>query len=400
MEHLDARLGTIAAMTPRCRAVADIGCDHGKLTVDLLVSGRCPKVIAADLRPIPLSKAQENCRKAGCEDRAELRLGNGLEVLQPGEATDIVIAGMGAETIMRAEALFCQGRFTDAHIELERAYAQVRDNGQINMALCCDFLSRRLSLNTDVEQRYTFAERYAELLQYHDASWINIWSATSAYYHALRGEAEEIPEIFSQHRLSDINMLAPGKPMMEMIENQVYLAQGAYARVVGYSAELLPVCEAMHYALVALHLRIQTAAAYEKLGKTEEARVWLRKALADAEADGFVMPFVENYDCLQPILAREMKNDLIVKITDLGEAAMARNAASVRPAAFDVLTAREFEIVELMVQRLSNREIAEKLYLSEGSVKQYANQIYSKLHIDGDTRTKRKQLAELLGQKP
>lgn len=29
MEHLDARLGTIAAMTPRCRAVADIGCDHG-----------------------------------------------------------------------------------------------------------------------------------------------------------------------------------------------------------------------------------------------------------------------------------------------------------------------------------------------------------------------------------
>ena len=33
--------------------------------------------------------------------------------------------GQGAETIMRAEALFCQGRFTDAHIELERAYAQV-----------------------------------------------------------------------------------------------------------------------------------------------------------------------------------------------------------------------------------------------------------------------------------
>ena len=84
--------------------------------------------------------------------------------------------------------------------------------------------------------------------------------------------------------------------MMEMIENQVYLAQGAYAKVVGRSAELLAVCEAMHYALVALHSRFQTAAAYEKLGMTEEARVWLRKALADAEPDGFVMPFVENYD--------------------------------------------------------------------------------------------------------
>lgn len=92
-----------------------------------------------------------------------------------------------------------------------------------------------------------------------------------------------------------------------MIENQVYLAQGAYVRVVGYSAELLPVCEAMHYALVALHLRIQTAVAYEKLGKSEEAHAWLRKALSDAEPDGLVMPFVENYDILKPLLEREVK---------------------------------------------------------------------------------------------
>ena len=307
--------------------------------------------------------------------------------------------GQGAETIMRAEALFCQGHFTDAHIELERAYAQVKDNRQINMELCCDFLSRRLSLHTDVEQRYTFAERYAALLHHHDASWINLWSATSAYYHALQGETDKIPEIFLQHRLSAVNMLAPGKPMMEMIENQVYLAQGAYARVVGRSAELLPVCEAMHYALVALHIRIQTAAAYAQLHKPEEAHTWLRKALSDAEPDGFVMPFVENYERLKPLLTQEIKNDLIAKITELGEAATARIAVSARPAAFDALTPREFEIVELMAQRLSNREIAETLYLSEGSVKQYVNQIYSKLHIEGDTRTKRKQLAELLRKK-
>ena len=307
--------------------------------------------------------------------------------------------GQGAETIMRAEALFCQGRFTDAHIELERAYAQVKNNGQINMALCCDFLSRRLSRYTDVEQQYTFAERYAELLRYHDAAWINLWSATSAYYHALRGETGKIPEIFSQHRLSDINMLAPGKPMMEMIENQVYLAQGAYARVVGRSVELLAVCEAMHYALVALHLRVQTAAAYGKLGKIEEARAWLEKALSDAAPDGLVMPFVENYDYIKPLLARETQSPLAAQIMALGEAARARSMASLRPAVLGALTTREYEIVELMGQRLSNREIAEKLYLSEGSVKQYVNQIYSKLHIEGDTRTKRRQLTALLRQK-
>ena len=45
---------------------------------------------------------------------------------------------------------------------------------------------------------------------------------------------------------------------------------------------------------------------------------------------------------------------------------------------------------------LKNREIAERLYLSEGSVKQYISQIYSKLAITGDTRLKRQRLAELI----
>ncbi|MDY5016265.1 MAG: LuxR C-terminal-related transcriptional regulator, partial [Eubacteriales bacterium] len=307
--------------------------------------------------------------------------------------------GQGAEKIMRAEAAFQQGRFTDAHIELEHAYAQIEGNGQVNMALCCDFLAWRLSLYTDVEQRYSFEERRAELLRHHNAAWIHLWTATSAYYHALTGQTERIPSVFAEHQLSTINFLAPGKPMMEMIDNQVYLAQGAYTKVIGRSEGQLAVCEAMHYALVALHIRIQTAAAYERLGKTAEAHEWLSRALSDAAPDGFVMPFVENFDLLQPILAREIGSDLIARILELGKAAKARKEANTRPGSFDALTPREFEIVELMERRLSNREIAERLFLSEGSVKQYVNQIYSKLHIEGDTRTKRKQLAERFSQK-
>lgn len=59
--------------------------------------------------------------------------------------------------------------------------------------------------------------------------------------------------------------------------------------------------------------------AYEQLGKPEEAHAWLREALSDAEPDGLVMPFVENYDILKPLLEREIKNDLISKIIEPGE---------------------------------------------------------------------------------
>lgn len=304
--------------------------------------------------------------------------------------------GQGAEKIMRAEAAFMQGRFTDAHIELESAYAQIEGNGQENMALCCDFLARRLSLCADIELRATFEQSYAALLRHHNAAWINIWNATGAYYHALTGQTDRIPSIYAEHRLSSVNLLAPGKPMTEMIENQVYLAQGAYAKVIGRSEGQLAVCSGMHYALVALHVRIQTAAAYEMLGKHKEARAWLAQALSDAELDGFVMPFVENYRYLEPLLSEQLQGNLIARVRELGEARAQRQAGAARAAAFAILTDREYRIVCLMAQRLSNREIAEKLFLSEGSVKQYVKQIYAKLHIEGDTRTKRKRLSDLL----
>ena len=304
--------------------------------------------------------------------------------------------GQGAEKIMRAEAAFMQGRFTDAHIELESAYAQIEGNGQENMALCCDFLARRLSLCADIELRATFEQSYAALLRHHNAAWINIWNATGAYYHALTGQTDRIPSIYAEHRLSSVNLLAPGKPMTEIIENQVYLAQGAYAKVIGRSEGQMAVCSGMHYALVALHVRIQTAAAYEMLGKHKEARAWLAQALSDAELDGFVMPFVENYRYLEPLLSEQLQGNLIARVRELGEARAQRQAGAARAAAFAILTDREYRIVCLMAQRLSNREIAEKLFLSEGSVKQYVKQIYAKLHIEGDTRTKRKRLSDLL----
>ena len=306
--------------------------------------------------------------------------------------------GRGAERIMAAEAAYMQGRFTDAHIALESAYAQIEGNGQVNMALCCDFLAWRLALHTDVALRCTPEARRAELLRQHNASWLQLWNGVSAYCHAVRGETERIPVVFARHRLAEVNTLAPGRPMVEMIENQVYLAQGAYAKVIGRGAELLAVCGGMHYALVALHLRIQTAAAYAQLGKREEARTWLAEALADAAPDGFVMPFVENYDALASLLAEQKDCPLTARIEELGQAARRRLAVENRPPELASLTEREYGIVCLMGQRLSNREIAERLFLSEGSVKQYVNQIYSKLHIDGDTRTKRTRLTELLAK--
>ena len=116
--------------------------------------------------------------------------------------------------------------------------------------------------------------------------------------------------------------------------------------------------------------------------------------------DGFVLPFAENYRCLRGLL--EDGGEFPARIVRLGEEYVSRCAErrAACPAAFAVLTGREREIAALIAGRLSNREIAQKLYLSEGSVKQYVNRIYSKLLIEGDTRTKRRRLMELACGRP
>ena len=266
--------------------------------------------------------------------------------------------GQGAERIMRAEAAFLQGRVIDAQIELERAYAQIRGNGQENMALCCDFLAWRMSLCTGDMPHRTMAQRRQELLRQHNAAWLNILDATAAYYGALTGGTEELPPVFREHRLSSLRLLAPGRPMLEMIENQVWLAQGAYARVIGRSAALLESCEAMHYALVALHVRLKPASGYAQLGKRREAQALLAQALADGETDGFVMPFVENYRYLKELLA-ESGGVLARQAVLLGGAYEDRcrslRQRSAAPAAFAVLTDREREVALLAAEQPGDR---------------------------------------------
>ena len=95
---LDARLTAAAELVRPGEPVADIGCDHGKLTAVLAASGKSPKVIGADLRPGPLAKAKQTLEHTNCQDRAELRLGDGLSVLSAGEVGSIVLAGVSAQT--------------------------------------------------------------------------------------------------------------------------------------------------------------------------------------------------------------------------------------------------------------------------------------------------------------
>ena len=310
--------------------------------------------------------------------------------------------GLGAELVMDAEASFMQGKLHEAEIGLARARAAIAGSGQENMALCCDFLELRV-LGSGGRRRLDVKARAEALLARHDVVLLNMFESILAYYYALLQEAEKIPDVFRLHRLDTVNYFAPGKPMMELIENQVYLAQGEFPRVIGRSEPLLSGCESLHYALVALHIRLQTASAYEALGNRAMARKLLARALEDAEPDGFVLPFAENAPYLMnhySALSRELETPFAASVCELSERWLSRQQTSgsrQEPIeALRELSERERSVAQLMALRKTNREIAETLFLSEGTVKQYINRIYSKLQLTGTAQEKRRALTALL----
>jgi tRNA (adenine22-N1)-methyltransferase len=97
--NLPERLLQIAKYVPQSSQAADIGTDHALLPVYLVQQGICSKVIAGDINDGPLAAARANVALFNLWEQVELRQGDGLESIRPGEVEVIVIAGMGGVKI-------------------------------------------------------------------------------------------------------------------------------------------------------------------------------------------------------------------------------------------------------------------------------------------------------------
>lgn len=95
MTKLTERFKTIAGEIRKGETAADIGTDHGYLPLYLYEKKISPKVIMTDLSPHSLNKAKTNFALVFPGRVFDLRVGDGLDVLAPGEVDNIVAAGMG-----------------------------------------------------------------------------------------------------------------------------------------------------------------------------------------------------------------------------------------------------------------------------------------------------------------
>lgn len=103
---LGPRLNGIASLISFKTRLADIGTDHAYLPIALCEQGKIERAIATDIHKGPYQSALAAVQNHKLDNKIDVRLGNGLYPLMPGEVDTLTLAGMGGRTIL--EILFAR----------------------------------------------------------------------------------------------------------------------------------------------------------------------------------------------------------------------------------------------------------------------------------------------------
>jgi LuxR family maltose regulon positive regulatory protein len=188
---------------------------------------------------------------------------------------------------------------------------------------------------------------------------------------------------------------------------RVHLAQGDASTALAVLEPLRWQMEAKGWADEKLKIMVLQAVALHAHGEKDKALRSLGDALALAEPGGFIHIFVDEGIPMAQLLSEAASHgimpDYIGKLLDVFEAkeqpvlagrqaspGKSKDTSDLPPAPpakplIEPLSQRELEVLQLIAQGLSNREISERLFLALDTVKGHNRRIYGKLQVQRRT---------------
>ena len=138
------------------------------------------------------------------------------------------------------------------------------------------------------------------------------------------------------------------------------------------------------------------ALAFQSQGDRNQAMAALERALTMAEPEGYVRTFVDEGAPMAALLHRAASRGVapayVSKLLDALDAEAPMRRGSTGPASpvtqplEEPLSERELEVLRLIADGLSNRDIAQQLVLATGTVKKHTNNIFTKLGVRSRTQ--------------
>jgi LuxR family transcriptional regulator, maltose regulon positive regulatory protein len=167
---------------------------------------------------------------------------------------------------------------------------------------------------------------------------------------------------------------------------------GSISEALGLLERLLPAAEAGRRKGSVIEILMLQALAHKARGSMAPAHMALKRALRLAEPEGFVRLFVDEGPPMARLLHEAAARGTVPHYTQrlLSAFRLAGPAQSRQPDAqsanVQLLSEREREVLHQIAEGLTNREIADRLYLSVYTVKAHARSIYEKLEANNRTQ--------------
>lgn len=177
---------------------------------------------------------------------------------------------------------------------------------------------------------------------------------------------------------------------------RVHLAQGDTSAALAALGSLQAQVEAKNWKDEQLKVMVLQAVALYMYGEKDKALQLLATALAQAEKGGFIRIFVDEGTLMAELLTEAASHgimpDYVSKLLAVFKAEKLnsedKSYQSLAPPAkalIEPLSERELNVLQLIAQGLSNREISERLFLALSSVKGHNQNIFGKLQVQRRT---------------
>jgi LuxR family maltose regulon positive regulatory protein len=169
---------------------------------------------------------------------------------------------------------------------------------------------------------------------------------------------------------------------------QVWLAEGRAERALAVLDGLLASARAAGRQGSAIEIQAARAVALQALRRVDEALAALEPALSLGQPEGYVRAFVDLGEPMRALLKRVASRGVapayvarLLAAYEMTTEAWAEQPTPAEQPLVEPLSERELEVLQLLAEGLSNKEIGQRLFISLPTVKSHTRNIYGKLGV-------------------
>ena len=302
----------------------------------------------------------------------------------------------GAEAVMRAEILYNQGNHEDAEILCQKALYIAETRQQTGTYISTMFLMAKIAIFKGDYDNMKYIVESIRKKAIDEGGSENAFMADlcEGYIYMLLDKKDKVPTWLRDEKSIEDKTSVFSLAFADTIYAKYLINNENYTKLLGISGQMLGSAGIHHNKMYEIYLYIYISVANYKLGNMLNASKFINNAVSLAYKEGFVQPFIENYQYISDIhFTSDVKEamDFIDKVKNLYKKYEKEYKSIMSDYRDDKdygLTNRELQIAKLAAKRYTNKEIADQLYIAVGTVKSTLKTIFGKLHINSRSELK------------